>query len=64
MVNKKIVLTEIILIIASVFIFRGLWEILDQIPSTKDPFFLLLSLILGIIISISGIEYILKNSKK
>jgi hypothetical protein len=47
---KKIVL-EIILLLASVVIFRGVWMLLDKIAATKSTGALAAMLVLGVLVT-------------
>jgi len=61
---KKLVAVEIILIFASVLIFRGLWMLLDRIPLMNGNPALLVSLVLGVAVSAPALRYLVKNYKK
>jgi len=54
-------LAEIILIVASVFIFRGLWLLLDTFPVMHERWTLWLSLIIGILVTIPAIRYVIRH---
>ena len=60
--NTKHVSAEIILIIASVLIFRSLWMLLDMIAFMHDNLTLWVSLIVGVAVSIPALRYIIRNS--
>lgn len=60
--NQKLILAEIALIVASVFIFRGLWLFWDSIEFMNSSQALLVSIVAGIIVSIPALRYIIKNS--
>lgn len=60
-IHKKLLLAEVVLIVASVFIFRGLWHLLDMVPIMNDERALWLSLVVGIMVSIPAIRYIIRN---
>ncbi len=64
MKNKKLVFSEMALIIASVLIFRSLWMLLDKISFTHETPALWLSLFLGCIITILTLNWIAKQGKK
>jgi uncharacterized membrane protein len=64
MVKKITIFLEIILIFASVFIFRGLWTLLDKIPLMNNLWILLLSLVFGVIITIFVFNQLLEKHKK
>jgi hypothetical protein len=59
----KLVLAEIILLLASVFIFRSLWLLLDTLPVMHNELVLWFSLTFGIGVAIPSLRYILKKSK-
>jgi len=62
-IKKRLLLAEIILLLASVFIFRGLWMILDSLPIMHTIELLWISLVIGSIGSIFALRYLLKHSK-
>lgn len=62
-IRKRLLLAEIVLIIASVFIFRGLWTLLDMVPFMYSVLALWLSLGVGVILSIISLRYLIKHSK-
>jgi hypothetical protein len=64
MKNKKLVFSEMALIIASVLIFRSLWMLLDKLSFTHETPALWLSLFLGSIITVLTLSWIAKQSKK
>lgn len=47
--NYKRILSEIILTIAGVLIFRSLWTLMDKIPLFNNTIILIISLIIGTI---------------
>jgi hypothetical protein len=64
MKNKKLVFSEMALIIASVLIFRSLWMLLDKISFTHETPALWLSLFLGVIITVLTLSWITQQGKK
>jgi len=62
-IRKRLLFAEITLLIASVFIFRGLWLLLDMMPIMFTPELLWASFGGGVIISIVSLRYIIKNNK-
>jgi len=60
--SKKLVVAEVSLIVASVFIFRGLWTLLDRVPFMNGDTALWVSLVIGIAASIPALRYIIRNS--
>jgi hypothetical protein len=59
--NRKLLFSEVVLLLASVFIFRSLWLLLDTIPVMHRTEVLAASLALGIIFTIPALRYIIKN---
>lgn len=55
------ILAEITIIVASVFVFRGIWLLLDIIPFMSEPLFLALFVLIGIGVIIPAVKYLLKN---
>lgn len=64
MIYKKLIIAEIILILASVLIFRGLWGVLDSIYFMNSKFALIFSFIVGIILSVPAMDYVIRHYKK
>jgi len=62
-INKGLVLAEIILLLASVFIFRGLWLLLDSFEIMYNNLALWVSLLVGIAVAIPALRYIIKYNK-
>lgn len=60
--NTKLVLAEVILLIASVFIFRSLWLLLDTQPLMHQPGVLWISLAIALAVTIPSLRYIIKRS--
>lgn len=60
--NQKLILAEIALIVASVFIFQGLWLFWDSIEFMNSSQALLVSIVAGIVVSIPALRYIIRNS--
>ena len=56
-------LAEIILIISSVFIFRGLWHLMDKVEFMDSVEFLWFSVIIGIVITIFTFHYLKGKNK-
>jgi len=63
MSRKKLICLEVILIFASVLIFRSLWTLMDRLPLMNNTFILFISLFMGIIATILAFHEILKKSK-
>ncbi|MCF7831867.1 MAG: hypothetical protein K9M36_03215 [Candidatus Pacebacteria bacterium] len=62
-IQKRILLSELALLIASVFVFRGLWTLLDRIPFMHTPLALWGSFIVGVVVSVLSLRYIIRHSK-
>ncbi|OGZ09250.1 MAG: hypothetical protein A3D67_01240 [Candidatus Lloydbacteria bacterium RIFCSPHIGHO2_02_FULL_51_22] len=60
--SKKLVVAEVSLIVASVFIFRGLWTLLDRASFMNGDTALWASIVIGIAASIPALRYIIRNS--
>jgi hypothetical protein len=60
----KIVVWEILLLLASVLVFRSVWTLLDRIPALTSDFGLWASLILGAIVTFMAIFMINKCAEK
>jgi hypothetical protein len=61
---KMLVLLEMVLIIASVLVFRSLWLLLDKIPVMNETRMLWLNLFLGGIITLLALRWIAKQGKE
>jgi hypothetical protein len=60
--NKKMVLlSELALVIAGVFVFRGLWMLLDLVDFMHTPPALWLSLLLGTTITVWALRCLVKQ---
>ncbi len=59
--HKKLLASEIILIIASVFIFRSLWHLLDTIPFFNKVPVLIFTFVIGFLIAIPVWRYVLNK---
>lgn len=53
-------LAELVLVIAGVFVFRGLWTLLDTFEFMNEPLALWLSLVLGTVASIWALRYLIR----
>ena len=61
--NKLLVLiAELALVISGVFIFRGLWTLLDAVPFMQSALALWLSLAAGVAVTIWALWCIQRNS--
>jgi hypothetical protein len=63
MICKKLIFSEIVLILGSVLIFRGLWTLLDRVPLMNNSWVLCVSLAMGIVITILALCYISGKGK-
>jgi hypothetical protein len=60
--NKKLVLlAELALVIAGVFVFRSLWMLLDLVAFMQTPLALWLSLLLGTAITVWALRCLMKQ---
>ena len=65
MKNKRILLlAELALIIAGVFVFRSLWMLLDSLVIMHTPPALWLSLVGGSVVTVWALHYICTNGGK
>lgn len=63
--NKKLVLlAELALVIAGVFVFRGLWMLLDLVAFMHTPLGLWLSLLLGTAVTVWALRCLIKREGK
>ena len=62
--NKNLVLSEIILLLASVFVFRSVWTLIDNHPIMHETSVLLISLAVGLVVAVFCINYIILQRKK
>lgn len=54
---KKMIFFELVLIISSVLIFRSMWTLLDKIEVMKNEAVLVISLILGVVLTAVSLYY-------
>jgi hypothetical protein len=50
--NPRLIAWEILLLVASVFVFRGLWTLLDKIEWMSSTPALIRSLVIGIVLTV------------
>ncbi len=62
--TKQVLLAELVLILASVFVFRGFWMLLDLFPAMHSPLALWLSLVLGTAASLWALHALLRDQKE
>lgn len=63
MKKGKHIFWELALILGSVLVFRGLWELMDKVPFLKETGVLVLSVIVGVILTIAGYYKIVHADK-
>ncbi len=61
---KKLIVSEVALVIAGVFVFRGLWMLLDKIAFMHEPPALWLSLIFGSLVTVWSVRCISQHNDK
>ncbi|MDP3731174.1 MAG: hypothetical protein Q8R34_01620 [bacterium] len=61
--NMRLVLAETVLLLASVFIFRSLWLLLDTLSVMHHTFVLWISLTAAIAVTIPSLRYIIRRGK-
>jgi hypothetical protein len=64
MSKKRILFAELVLLLASVFVFRGLWMLLDSLAMMHKPQALWMSLICGAAATIWALHGLMKQEKK
>jgi uncharacterized membrane protein len=62
-IQKRLLLSEFALLVASIFVYRGLWMLLDMMPIMHTKSVLWVSFIVGLIISVISLRYIIRHSK-
>lgn len=63
--NKQlVVIAELALVLASVFVFRGLWMLLDSVEFMHAPPALWLSLVLGSAVTVWALRCLMKQEGK
>lgn len=65
--NKTLILiliAELALVLASVFVFRGLWMLLDSVEFMHAPLALWLSLVLGSAVTVWALRCLMKQGGK
>lgn len=62
MTSKKCkeLLAELVLVVAGVFVFRGMWTLLDTFEWMHDPLVLWLSMILGLVATVWAVGYLIR----
>lgn len=64
MEKRKHIFWESVLIVASVFVFRGLWNFMDKVPFFNETKFLLFSFIAGMFFMGVSYYYIVHAEKR
>ncbi len=64
MADRKLVVAEIGLLIASVFIFRSMWTLMDRVPLLNLSWILWVLLLTGIATSVITLSYMARKNKK
>jgi hypothetical protein len=62
--NKQLLLAEITLLLASVFIFRSVWLLTDRFEVMHKPTALLISLVISLVVTIPALRYIIRHNEK
>ena len=60
-IHKKLLIAEIIAIIASVFIFRSLWHLLDKVPFFNETSVLVVTFLLGFFVAVPTWRYVINQ---
>jgi uncharacterized membrane protein YqjE len=59
--GPKILFAELVLVLASVFVFRGLWMLLDRVEIMSEPAALVLSLVLGAVATLWALHFLIRS---
>ncbi|MEX2029159.1 MAG: hypothetical protein WD963_01610 [Candidatus Paceibacterota bacterium] len=59
--HEKLLVSEIVLILASVFIFRSMWHLLDKVPFFNNTAVLITTLVLGFLVAIPTWRYVINR---
>lgn len=62
--TRLVLLSELALVIAGVFVFRGLWMLLDLVDFMHTPLALWLSLLLGMAVTVWALRCLMKQEAK
>lgn len=62
--RKLVIVAELALVLAGVFVFRGLWMLLDSVEFMHTPIALWLSLIVGSGVTVWAIRCLMKQEGK
>ena len=61
--NPRLIAWEIVLLVASVFVFRGLWTLLDKIEWMSSTSALIRSLVIGVVLTVIAFWQLNRNLK-
>lgn len=61
-INRKLLIAEIVLLFASVLIFRSAWLLLDMIYIMNEPLPLIISFVIGFLLTIPALRFVIRNS--
>lgn len=59
--NRNLLIAEIILIVASVLIFRSMWLLLDKVSFASRPDALVFGLVFGVAVTIPALRYVIRQ---
>ena len=59
--NPRLIAWEIVLLVASVFVFRGLWTLLDKIEWMSNTSALIRSLVIGVVLTVIAFWQLNRN---
>ena len=59
--NPRLIAWEIVLLVASVFVFRGLWTLLDKIEWMSSTSALIRSLVIGVVLTVIAFWQVNRN---
>ena len=59
--NPRLIAWEIVLLVASVFVFRGLWTLLDKIEWMSSTSALIRSLVIGVVLTVIAFWQLNRN---
>ena len=62
-VNTRLLIAEVVLLLASVLVFRSLWLLIDTLPVMHEEWVLWLSLLFAIVITIPAMRYLIRHSR-
>ena len=59
--NPRLIAWEMVLLVASVFIFRGLWTLLDKVEWMSSTSALIRSLVIGVVLTVIAFWQLNRN---